>query len=52
MGKRAIVMTLASLCGVATIMIATLGPAGGDEGVSVRFTQAQGVNTPEEFAVA
>jgi hypothetical protein len=52
MNKRAVIMTLAALFGVATIMIATLAPASGDEGAKVRFAQTQGVTTPAEFAAA
>ena len=51
MSTRAGALTLAALCGVATIMVATLAPAGGDEGVKVRFTITHGL-TPADFAGA
>jgi hypothetical protein len=52
MSKRAVATTLAALCGVATMMIATLAPAGGDEGVSVRFTVTHGITTLADFGAA
>ena len=51
MNKRAVIMTLATLGGVATILIGTLAPASGDEGVSVRFTSSSAL-TPAEFGAA
>jgi hypothetical protein len=42
-------MTLAALSGVATVLIGTLGPASGDEGVSVRFTVTHGITTAADF---
>jgi hypothetical protein len=52
MNKRAVVMTLAALCGVATIMIGALAPASGDEGVSVRFKVTHGITTAADFLKA
>ena len=52
MSKRAVAMTLAALCGVATILVGTLGPAGGDEGVSVRFTVTTGITNATDFGKA
>jgi hypothetical protein len=52
MYKRAVALVVAAVCAGATITIATLAPASGDEGVKVRFTQTQGVSTPAEFAAA
>jgi hypothetical protein len=52
MSKRAVVMMLASLCGVTTIMIGALAPASGDEGVRVRFTDTSGITTEADFAAA
>jgi hypothetical protein len=49
MNKRAVVMTLAALCGVATVLIGTLVPASGDEGASVRFTVTHGITNPVDF---
>src|SRR6202030_2897469 len=44
MHKRAVVMTLLAVCGVATISIATLAPASGDEGGKVQFTDSSPVS--------
>jgi hypothetical protein len=52
MRKRAVVMMLASLCGVITIVIVALAPASGDEGARVRFTDTTGITTEAEFASA
>jgi hypothetical protein len=53
MGRRALFMTLAALCGVATILIGGLASAsGGDEGVSVRFTITHGITTVGDFTAA
>jgi hypothetical protein len=52
MRKLALVVTLAVLCGTAAIMVGTLAPAGGDEGVRVRFTVTQGITNPTDFGKA
>jgi hypothetical protein len=44
MHKRAILMGLAALGGVAALMIGTLAPASGDEGETVRFQVTSPVN--------
>ena len=49
MRKLALVVTLAVLCGTAAILIGTLAPASGNEGVRVRFTDTSGITTESEF---
>ena len=51
MNKRAVNMTLAAVCGVTTITIATLAPASGDEGAKVRFTSTSAL-TAADFGAA
>jgi hypothetical protein len=52
MHKRGIVMALAASCGVATIMVGTLGAASGDEGASARFTVTSGITSEADAVTA
>jgi len=49
MRKRVIAMALAAVCAAGTITVGALGTAGGDEGVSVRFTVTHGITTAADF---